>query len=596
MMRNLLQRRARKKPARPADLIAYDFETEPIREGITPRPLYLTAWSPTYEFAGIVEPSYRPRNLGAILGDAFLTEDKRGACFVAWNGNRFDSYFIAAALADNPAWKVRPYLTRTRELRGLRVQRASDPEGSRQGWQFLDGMAMLGIDCTLSQLLESFAPDFPKLPAPDWTGTGFDPDNIDHCVYALRDSEGLWHAMDRAQRIMLEHFNEPLRPTIGATAIRVFVSRIPEGVQVRKLDEAQDDIVRERLMRGGYVFCRGRYRGPVWKYDLNQAYAGAMRDCPIPCGSVLWDRYGPEDTTGAYMVLLSAENPNNTVPWYVKVEDAQGRVRATYQTTVLRNVWLTSDEHRQLIAEGGWSIECHEHYAWARTFSMRELVDELESLRREAGPASPVGRMVKAVGNSAYGKTAEQSEGIEWLIAADRPPGWIEFYLDDDAEPVQGIYWRAESDPLEKDYHRPQVACWITAWVRMQVRRAALLNPRAWLYADTDCVMFAADMTDDLDIDPTRYGAWKIEEAGTEYNIIGRKVYASTDGRKRAASGLRTAALTAADFEAWLEGQAPKQHQVHLRNFLDVMTGAEMYRAVERRGSTGESEDGFEQL
>jgi hypothetical protein len=30
---------------------------------------------------------------------------------------------------------------------------------------------------------------------------------------------------------------------------------------------------------------------------------------------------------------------------------------------------------------------------------------------------------------------------------------------------------------------------------------------------------------------------------------------------------------------------------VHLRNFLDVMRGATMYRAIERRGSTGDHED-----
>lgn len=593
-MKPSLQRRSRKRAARPVDIIAYDFETEPIREGFTPRPLYLTAWSPDFQYAGIVESAHKPRNLGAVLEGAFLTDENRGKVFVAWNGNRFDAYFIAAALQQSPEWRAYPYLTRSRDLRGLRVMRADDPPGSRAGWQFLDGMAMLGIDCSLSDLLESFCPELPKLPAPDWSKGGFDPDNIDHCAYAMRDSEALWHAMDRAQRIVLDRFGEPLGATIGANAIRVFQAGMPAGVTVKAPDEDAEETIRERLMRGGFVFCRGKYRGPVWKYDLNQAYCGAMRDCPLPAGSMLWDRYGPEDTTGAYMVRLSAENKRNTVPMYVKPLDSLGRVRATYQTTVLRDVWLTSDEHRQLIAEG-WDIECYEHWSWARTFSMRDLVDELERARIEAGPSSPTGRMLKAIGNSAYGKTAEQSDGIEWLIAASRPPGWIDFYLDDDAEPVEGIYWRADSEPRERPYQQPQIAAFITAWVRMQVRRAALIRPAAWLYADTDCVMFSEDVSELLDTDPGRYGAWKIEEAGAPYSIIGRKVYAREDLQKRAASGIDARALTSADWEAWLEGRAPLQRQVHLRNFLDVMRGATMYRAIERRGSTGEAEDGYEQ-
>ena len=125
----------------------------------------------------------------------------------------------------------------------------------------------------------------------------------------------------------------------------------------------------------------------------------------------------------------------------------------------------------------------------------------------------------------------------------------------------------------------------------MVMRRAILIDPGAWLYADTDCLMFSRDVTAHLDTDPTRYGAWKIEEEGTEYSIIDRKVYVSQDGRKKAARGMAVRALRGEDFEAWFDGKAPRQDQLQLTNFLDVMRGAEMYVSRSRRGHSTEKED-----
>ena len=201
-----------------------------------------------------------------------------------------------------------------------------------------------------------------------------------------------------------------------------------------------------------------------------------------------------------------------------------------------------------------------------------------------------MGRMVKAIGNSAYGKTAEQLDGIEYALGAECPPGFLPWYADDDAEPIENVYWRFDPDSKPRPHHQPQIAAFVTAHVRMVMRRAILIEPESWLYADTDCLMFSRDVTARLDVDPTRYGAWKIEEAGAEYSIIDRKVYVSQDGRKKAARGMDTRALTGAHFEAWFSGRAPRQDQLQLTNFLDVMRGAEMYVSRSRRGHSTEED------
>jgi len=592
--RPALRRRARSRAADPARIIAYDFETAPIRSG-TPRPLYLTAYGSGMHYAS---PIRSMAHLRAELVQHFLTEETEGATFVAWNGNRFDAYFVAAALVRDPEYRITPYLTGSRELRALVIRRADDPNSRKRKWVFADGMAMLGIDCALGELLQTFAPELPKLAPPDWS-RGFDPDDEGHRDYAMRDSQGLHAAMVHAQDILMSQFNEPLGLTIGGAAIRVLVANLPERVTVRPLEEDAEKPVREFLSRGGYVFCRSKYRGPVWKYDLNQAYAAAMRDALLPCGAMMHGSYSIDPDIDTYMICIDAwappGSPAATVPFYVKVEDSHGRIRSTYARGIIRGAWVTSDEHRQLQVEG-WTIEPIEWWAWSANFRLTDFVGRLETLRRTApgGPQGPMGRMVKAIGNSAYGKTAEKLDGIEYVLAAECPGDFLPWYADDDSEPIDHVYWRFDPDSRPRPHHQPQIAAFITAHVRMVMRRAILVAPDAWLYADTDCLMFARDVTAHLDTDPTRYGAWKIEEEGAEYSIIDRKVYVSQDGRKKAARGMDVRALKGEDFEAWFSGMAPRQDQLQLTNFLDVMRGAEMYVSRSRRGQTAERENDHE--
>jgi hypothetical protein len=116
----------------------------------------------------------------------------------------------------------------------------------------------------------------------------------------------------------------------------------------------------------------------------------------------------------------------------------------------------------------------------------------------------------------------------------------------------------------------------------MVVRRAALQNPDAWLYADTDCVMFRAPIS--LDINPTRYGAWKVEAQGESYKIIAKKVYISHDGKTKHAKGMNVKRLTAEDFDKWLTGTAPRQNQLHRQNFVKVISGFDMFIEREKVG------------
>ncbi|MCS6947219.1 MAG: hypothetical protein NZM12_06360, partial [Steroidobacteraceae bacterium] len=510
-----------------------------------------------------------------VLEARFLTRENKGARFVAWNGNNFDVYLIALALLRSSDYVLKPYLTRSKALRGLKVIERGRAKPC--SWEFLDAAAMTGLaGRSLDDFLATFAPAYRKLDAPDWEREEFDPANPEHVRYAERDAEGLYHGLLEAARIVREIFGEELRPTIGNLGIRIFQAHLPANVEIWPVPFAVRKALRASAMRGGYCWRARRYEGPIWKYDLNQAYAAAMREAKLPAGRCFHSSFRLNPYASVYIARVTANNDRNIVPFYVRTVEGE----SLYAVTEIPECWLTSIEVEQLRAEG-WRIEIRESYFWDDHFSARELVDKLERLRASApgGPNGATGTMIKMIGNNAYGKTVEHLDGVEYVMALERPEGFSDYQDGDGALPY---IWYRLREPQFREYHQPQIGAFITSHVRMVIRRAILQAPDAWLYADTDCVVFDRPVA--LPIDPARYGAFKIEEAGTEFWIIGKKVYASADGRVKHAKGMNVRKLSLDELRAWLRGQPPEQEQAQRRNLLKVLAGEPMFTRLRKVG------------
>jgi hypothetical protein len=567
-------------------IIAYDLETTRIKKG-TPRPLYITACGP--EGFWISGEVLGVSHLSEILVTRFLIPETQGARFVAWNGNKFDVYFVALALLKNPDYILRPYLTSGKNLRGLRiVKRVYSDDGieitgqkgaPRIDWEFLDGIAVTGIQKSLSGFLKTFAPAFQKLDGPDFDKEDFNPRNAAHVKYAERDSEGLYHALEKARMVCVENFSIDLSATIGNMAIKIFQRHIPNFVECWKPPAKALRVIHDQVMRGGFCFCVKRYRGPVWKYDLNQAYAAAMRDARMPAGRCVWSqKINPYAV--AYIARLTARNFANRIPFYYRDIETGKSVFALQE---IGDTWLTSIEIEQLKAEG-WKVDVAECWFWESKFSMKEYVNKLENLRIGGGrdPKDAQGEMMKYIGNNSYGKTVERLDGLELIMSAEQPDGFSAYPVDDIDDDSLNYVWYKFAAPVLREYHQPQLGAFITAYVRMVVRRAALLNPDTWLYADTDCVVFRDPVA--LTLDPGKYGAWKIEESGTVYTIAAKKVYCSFDGKTKHAKGLNIKYLTTEDFEKWYQGIPPKQTQIQRQNFVKVVSGFDMFFELPKWG------------
>lgn len=557
-------------------LIAYDLETTRIKEG-SPEPRYITAYGEAREgkadesnfFVSCAVDSIS--NLGRLIISRFLDPDLSGTRYVAWNGNHFDVFLIGAALLHSDKYILRPYLTRGKSLRGLRVTQKVKKGEKALSWEFLDGISMtLGnVPCTLKKFLSIFAPEFGKLDGPDFEREEFDATNPKHVEYAERDSIGLYHAMMKVQAIVFEHFGVPLHPTIGNTGIRIFQRNMPEGVLVWEPPYTVLNLIRDTVMRGGYCWRQKKYCGPIWKYDINQAYAAAMRETRLPSGRCIRSPSSVNKFAKVFIVRIEAEKRGNKIPFYYRDVEGDG----VFGLENITDTWITSIEYHQLKVEG-WKMNVKESYFWDETFTMKEYVDRLEKLRVNSpgGPNGAQGMVIKAIGNNSYGKTVETLDGIELLLSQSQPEGFYEYQAESDE--LQHVWFRLNR-PVPREYHQPQIGAFITAHVRMVVRRAALLAPDHWIYADTDCVVFSKPVK--LDISPSTYGMWKEEVKGDVYRFIQKKVYAKVGGGDLHAKGMNVKRLTDDDMERWFNGESPKQSQLQRNNFLKVMTGAPMF-------------------
>ena len=362
-------------------LIAFDFETTSIDIG-TPEVLYLTAHGENFAISVPVtgRKSSKLKLVRDLLEQHLLIEENNHAKFIAWNANKFDNYFIAKALLESDKWILQPYMTATKALRGIRIkQKRTDEMPKRQKllqFEFLDGMAMTGVSAPLRKFLGTFAPDFQKLEAPKFdAGEVFDHKNPEHVKYAERDSEGLYHAMAKVNGIVKDLTDRNLAPTVGNLAINHFMDNVPLGTVLNRPTDNLLKILHGEIKRGGYCWAMKQYHGPVWKYDINQAYAAAMRETNLPCGDCATTEEYIKELPGIYDCTISRKKACK-VPFYYKHEK-QGLFSVGKKPV---RTWLTSTEIEHLKGDS-WQVEIHSGYVWDTSFNMKSFVDRLEKLR-----------------------------------------------------------------------------------------------------------------------------------------------------------------------------------------------------------------------
>lgn len=565
------------KRSEPAPIVAYDFETTriPIKptDPLTVKPLFLTTHTETWNDAFDPKGSYKATR--EYFGDYLWALLEPNTLLSAYNANRFDLRVLLEALLDS-RFTVEPFISKVSGLRGAIVRYG------RKRIKLVDPIAMLGMQCDLREFVATFAPEYPKGRI-NFDRVNFDPSNPRHVRYAKRDSEALYHALRRAQSVVRGICkDQELRPTVGALAINAFMQAMPRGVMVPALRPRSFEIVRRIVMRGGFVYSRP-FTGALWTYDLNQAYAFAMRECSLPSGFARPVRSFCTDRPGFYRVKLS-RSTRSPVPYMVRACQKPYRMLETSGEGCV--TWLTTDEVN-LLLHHGWNVTIIEGYAFEGSFHMTRWVNGLEARRAEFPKTHPVNVICKYVGCNAYGKTLQEPTTMRIVLSRKPPKGaWPMVAHDEQGDPIDGLWMVPERRDTRRRYERPQIGAFITAFVRCVVYDAIMADPEHFIKADTDSVSFTRKQPQ-LPLDKDRYGAWKLEADGEFHIVVAKKVYWSAN--KKAAKGMNVDKLRKRDFVAWFKGRVPLQHQRQLQSFKKRLAPTWTFR--DRHGTGVLTED-----
>lgn len=587
-----------RKPRKLGPIVAWDLETSriPMKAGdrLSVDLKYLTAFGA--EGLIVSEPLADDKALAEYFETILFTPQRKRTRYVSWNGLRFDILLLFRAIVRHaPQYQIRPYVAGQGAIRGARVSLTDNP---KIWWELLDGMAMTYLKIRLGKFVDMFAPDFPKLQSPDWEHEDFDAKNDAHRRYAERDSEGLFHALHGVDTILENLTGRGLQCTIGNAGIKFFERSLPVEAAVAPVPDPLWEGLFAYALRGGYVYAKRQHDGPIYQYDINQAYAAAMRT-RLPNGRAIKTRREQPHFLGIYWVTIARAEPS-PIPFYCKTE--AGPLECYGEST---QTLITSTEI-EMLRKWGWTVDVQGGWTWRDAFSMTAMVDKLEHLRQtcEGGPAGPFGQIVKAVGNHSYGKTTERMSREQITIAADCPEGHIPWRPED--PDLAGFWVTLDDDPRSrKRYHRPHIGAFITAHVRMKLYDAVMAAPEGFLKADTDSIAFDRPVAH-LDVHPSRYGAWKLEYAGNRGIVIGKKCYLVVESERRVTAGisdverrkenrgrpphsvckgLNVRRLTLADYEAWLAtGEPPIQVMIQTLGWKSSL-GGERYRIQERHGA-----------
>lgn len=316
--------------------------------------------------------------------------------------------------------------------------------------------------------------------------------------------------------------------------------------QLKKMHEfeslsAEDDFaIRKRFYYGGRVqyFEQGIItpKGEaIYVYDINQSYPCSMHSYEHPIGKPYFRNGNPTEDT--YFLTVSGFS-RGCFPCRVN----GGGLHYPIGNGIFH---VSIHEYKAAIETGQFEpdtvIECAD---FEETGNFADFVDYAHGMRRQAklNDDKLGSDFYKFVSNTPYGKFAQSPDNyFDYMILKEHEPspgeGWERSYWIGDI-----VVWRKAS--LKVTRYNVATGASITGASRSMLIRALATCDRP-LYCDTDSII-CEGMGPDIECDPVKLGAWKLEKYGTKLAIAGRKLYAlfDEDGKcvKKACKGVRLTA------------------------------------------------------
>lgn len=301
-----------------------------------------------------------------------------------------------------------------------------------------------------------------------------------------------------------------------------------------------------KAYKGGYVYLIPRHKNARGlqgvTFDVNSLYPSVMYQKLLPYGYPIYF-YGEPETTDDYPLFIvhlkcsfdlkpkhlpTIQLKNNRA--YVETEyltSSNGEIVDLTLTNVDLDLFLDHYNVDDLTYVKGLKFK-------GRAGFFKEYIDYWGHVKETTTGAKR--QLAKLMLNSLYGKFATNPKAYQKQPRLDED-GIVRY------EVINEKYCRENKlpPPEVRDPVYTAMGCFITAYAREKTIRSGQSVYDRFIYADTDSLHLTGfDIPENIDVHPTKLGAWKHEGTFTDSKFIRAKTYMETteEGTKVTCAGM----------------------------------------------------------
>lgn len=323
-------------------------------------------------------------------------------------------------------------------------------------------------------------------------------------------------------------------------------SRIKEKYKIEKTTIFYDEVYRDYYFGGRcQAFNAGEIKGEIEVYDVNSMYPFAMSEFNHPLSKNSY--IGKKISDNTFFIKWRGKNkgavPIRMPSGEINFDQPEGEFFTSIHEyyVCLKHNLIEVDE----------IIETHN---WVTYGNFKDHIDVCKEAKENAAKGSKEYLLAKLEMNSGYGKFAQDSRKYKNYEFSD--PGVEITELNCEVTEGENFTLIASPDEEEKFFNNVAIAASITGASRAILLDALMEFKKAGatiLYCDTDSLIVTKPYKapDNVEMHPSKLGAWDLEKTGDTIYIGGKKIYALYDSGncvKIASKGVRVIPRDIYDF------------------------------------------------
>jgi hypothetical protein len=316
--------------------------------------------------------------------------------------------------------------------------------------------------------------------------------------------------------------------TIGADALHNFKATLPKYKfkELYPVFSVDADSYMRQAYKGGYTYLKEGYSdkdlGSGLIFDVNSLYPYVLHSRLLPHGVAIpfQGKYEKNIFCPLYMqeiratfklkegylptIQLKDGGPHSTVDY---IKDTGIKPLSLFLTSVDLELFFEHYDVESIEYHGGFMFQ-------GNTGVFTEYVEYWMSVKEaHSETKNALYQIAKLMLNSLYGKFGKNPVKVN-KIPFMNDDGIVKYAIDN-----------TEPDKPGKPIYTP-LAAFVTSYARDITIRTAQQNYDRFIYADTDSLHILGDKMPDIDIHPSRLGAWDHEKTFTRARYLKPKLYA----------------------------------------------------------------------